>query len=210
MSLTLADVQVTMTDDIDFNNIDEARKSSFVLDRMSFENTVSPDTNGGTLTTGYTRTITERAADTRQQNTEYPAREARKQKYTVDLIPLGARYNVDRVYAGLGDATTNQVVFQQAEARKATIAKFHDLFINGVAADFAQAVPEFDGLDDGGRDTSRDGPSLSLRELDDRLTGVGRVVRRADAGDELHVADLACIGGRARGDVSVRHAAPAL
>ena len=147
MSLTLADVQVTMTDDIDFNNIDEARKSSFVLDRMSFENTVSPDTNGGTLTTGYTRTITERAADTRQENTEYPAREARKQKYTVDLIPLGARYNVDRVYAGLGDATTNQVVFQQAEARKATIAKFHDLFINGVAADFAQAVPEFDGLD---------------------------------------------------------------
>lgn len=147
MAITLADVAVTIADDIDYNNIDESRKSSYLLNALTFDDIVTPGTGGGTLTAGYTRTSVERAADTRQQNTEYPAREAKKQKYTVDLVPMGARFNLDRVYAGLGDAATNETVFQMSEARKATIAKFSDLFINGVAADFTEEVPEFDGLD---------------------------------------------------------------
>lgn len=147
MTITLADIAVTTTDDVDFNLIDETRRTSFLLDQLTFDDVVTPGTNGGTLTAGYTRHKTRRAADTRQENTEYPARDAERERITVDLIPMGARYNIDRVYANLGDATTNEVIFQQAEARTATIAKFNDLFINGIAADFASAVPAFDGID---------------------------------------------------------------
>src|SRR5690606_10671639 len=147
MAITLADVQVNTADDIDYNLIDETRRSSFLLDRLIFDDTVTPGTAGGTLTAGYTRLEERRAADTRRENTEYPAREAKKKRYTVDLVPMGARYNIDRVYANMGDALTNEVIFQQSEARAATVAKFSDLFINGVAADFTEEVPEFDGLD---------------------------------------------------------------
>lgn len=147
MVISLADVQVTTADDITYNLIDETRKNSFLMNALQWDDVVTPGTNGGSLTTGYTRLKTERSADTRKENTEYPAREAKKERVTVDLVPMGARYNIDRIYARLGDALTNEVIFQQNEARKATVAKFTDLFINGVAADFTEDVPEFDGLD---------------------------------------------------------------
>lgn len=147
MAITLADAAVNTQDDVTFAVIDETRRSSFLLDSLTFDDTVTPGTAGGTLTAGYTRLKTTRAADTRQQNTEYPAREAERERITVDLIPIGARYNIDRVLANLGDAATNEIAFQQSQATLATVAKFHDLFINGTAADFTAAVPEFDGLD---------------------------------------------------------------
>lgn len=147
MVIALADIAATTADDVQFNLIDETRKNSFLLNALQFDDVVTPGTNGGSLTAGYTRLKTERSADTRKENTEYPAREAKRERVTVDLVPMGARYNIDRVYANLGDATTNEVIFQQAQARTATIAKFSDLFINGVAADFSEDVPEFDGLD---------------------------------------------------------------
>lgn len=147
MPVTLAQIQATDLPDIDYNNIDETRRLSPLLNLLTFEDSVVPDTSGGALTKGYTRTLTHRPAHTRQENTEYPAFEATKERITTDLVPMGARYNIDRVYARLGDASTNQVVFQAQEARIATVQKFHDLFINGVAANFSTPVPEFDGLD---------------------------------------------------------------
>lgn len=147
MPITLADVQQNTASDIDYNLIDETRRQSFLLNLLPFDDIVTPGTAGGTLTFGYTRLKDRRAADTRQENTEYPARKATKQRVTGELVPMGARYNIDRVYANLGDALTNEVIFQQGEARTATVAKFHDLFINGVSSDFTTEVPEFDGLD---------------------------------------------------------------
>lgn len=148
MPITLADVQnVNTLPDVDFATIDELRRGSpFLLNALQFDPSVTPGTNGGTLTTGYTRQSMTRTASTRQQNTEYPAFEAKKKRVTVDLIPIGARYNIDRVFARVGAAS--EVEFQQAEAVKATIQKFNDLFINGVAGrDFSSATPEFEGLD---------------------------------------------------------------
>lgn len=147
MAITLANIQETAQDDIDFALIDETRRDSTLLNLLTFDDSTVPDTTGGNLTKGYTRLKNKRAADTRQENHEYPAREATRQRVTVDLVPMGARYNIDRVYARLGAASTNQVVFQQDQARLATIAKFNDLFINGVSSDFTTDVPEFDGLD---------------------------------------------------------------
>lgn len=147
MAITLANIQETAQDDIDFALIDETRRDSPLLNLLQFDDTAVPDSSGGNLTKGYTCLLTKRAADTRQENHEYPAREATRSRHTVDLVPMGARYNLDRVYANLGAAATNQVIFQSNEARKATISKFGDLFINGVASDFTTEVPEFDGLD---------------------------------------------------------------
>lgn len=147
MPVTLAQIQATELPDIDYNNIDETRRRSPLLDTLIFEDSVVPDTAGGALTRGYTRTKTHRPAHTRQENTEYPAFEATKEQITTELVPMGARYNLDRVYARLGDASTNQLAFQAEEARVATVQKFHDLFVNGVAANFSTPVPEFDGLD---------------------------------------------------------------
>jgi hypothetical protein len=147
MAITLADVQANTQDDVDFNTIDELRMGSpYLLNALTFDDVVVPGTNGGTLTTGYTRIKTTRTATTRQQNTEYPAFEAKKRRVTVNLIPVGARYNIDRVFARVGAAS--EVDFQQAQAVRATIAKFNDLFINGEAgADFSDTDPEFEGID---------------------------------------------------------------
>lgn len=146
MPITLADFQANLNDDVDFAVVDELRQGSpFLLDRLTFDDTVIPGVGGGTLTKGYTRLQATRPAHTRQQNTEYPAFEAKKKRVTVDLVPMGARYNIDRVFARVGAAS--EIAFQQSEAIRATIAKFNDLFINGVAADFADSEPQFEGLD---------------------------------------------------------------
>lgn len=147
MAITLADVAANTQDDVDFATINELRMGSpFLLNALTFDDTVVPGTNGGTLTAGYTRLKSTRPAHTRQQNTEYPAEEAKKERVTVNLIPVGARYNIDRVFARVGAAS--EVDFQQGMAVTATIAKFNDLFINGVAGhDFSNADPEFEGID---------------------------------------------------------------
>lgn len=147
MPITLADVASNVTDDFDFAIIEEIRQGSeYLLNALTFDDVVMPGTNAGTLTTGYQRMKSMRSATTRQVNTEYPAFEATRQKVTVDLVPIGARYNLDRVIARIG--AINEVNFQQSQAVKATIAKFGDLFINGSAGrSFDDEVPEFEGLD---------------------------------------------------------------
>lgn len=145
MAITLADMQATTTSDIDFNVIDETRRNSLLLDSLTFDDAVTPGTNQGTLNYAYTRQATRRAADTRQENHEYPARQATVERDSVDLIPIGARFNLDRVYSHVG--AVNQVAFQMSEANKAAIAKFQDQIVNGVGADFASEVPEIKGLD---------------------------------------------------------------
>lgn len=144
--ITLADIQHDGMADLDYNSIDEIRQASpFLLNSLPFQNTVAPTLGGGTLVAGYTRISQLRTAHTRQENTEYPAFEGKRDRKFVELVPMGARYNIDRVHARLGAA--DEVQFQHGLALRATIAKFHDEFINGVASDFSTDVPGFDGLD---------------------------------------------------------------
>lgn len=148
MPITLADAQVNTQDDIDFHIIDEFRKnSSQVLNRITFDDSVSPGTAGATLVYGYTRVKTERKADFRTQNTEYAKEKATRERFAVPLSPLGGAYEVDRVLANLGDAQTNEIVFQQGQLIKSSVARFVDEFINGTEGDFSTAAPGFDGLD---------------------------------------------------------------
>lgn len=146
MVITLAEASKNAPDALDVFTIDETRKSSFLLENMPIRDIVSP-VGGDTLTYAYTRLKTERGASTRQQNTEYATAEATRERFNVDLVPFGGAYKIDRVLAHLGPAQSDEIAFQTTQLVKSTVARFHDEFINGTAANFEQTNPGFDGLD---------------------------------------------------------------
>jgi hypothetical protein len=130
MPTSLAEAKLNAQDAVDVQVIDEFQKSSDILDRMTFENTVSP-TGGDTLTYGYRRLISQRDAAFRAINTEYVPAEVTSQRYTVDLVPLGGSFQVDRVISRVGPAASSAVTLNMTQLIKAARAKFQDAVING-------------------------------------------------------------------------------
>lgn len=144
MPVTLAQAQVNTQDDINFAVIDNLRRYSWLLDQMVFDDSVSPGTGGGTLTYGYTRLTTASSAAFRALNTEYTASEAARQRFTVDLKPLGGAFTIDRALARLGAAATNEIMFQMQQKLTSVRTTFQNEVING---DTAVNADGFDGLD---------------------------------------------------------------
>lgn len=143
MPVSLAEIQKNTLDDIQAGVIDEFRKSSIFFAQMPFDDAVTPGTNAGTLTYGYTRLTTEAPADTRDFNNEYTASEAVKDRFTVDLKVFGGSFGIDRVFTNVG-GLVDEVLLQTNQKVKSTRALFHDLTING---DSGTDATEFDGLD---------------------------------------------------------------
>lgn len=141
MPVTLAQAKLMATDDIDTFVIDEFRKSSDILDRMTFDDVVNGAGSGATLTYGYQRQITQRGAAFRAINAEYTPTEVTKQRFTVDLKPLGGSFQIDRVLNAIAAAAETD--FQLKELIKGVRAKFADAVING---DTAVDANGFDGL----------------------------------------------------------------
>ncbi|MFH8345018.1 major capsid protein [Streptomyces sp. NPDC018045] len=131
MAITLADAKLNTQDDIDLMVIDEFRKSSWLLDNLTFDDVVNPAGGGATLTYGYTRLVTERGAAFRPLNTEYSTEQAKRTRATVDLSVLGGAFEIDRVLSNLGPAATNEVAFQMNQTIKSAKAFFADQVING-------------------------------------------------------------------------------
>ncbi|MDV5145929.1 phage major capsid protein [Streptomyces sp. SBC-4] len=144
MPITLAQAQVNTQTDVDYAVIDNLRRYSWLLDQIVFDDTVNPGTGGGTLTYGFTRLTAARAAAFRALNAEYTAGQATRARSTVDLKPLGGKFDIDRVLARLGAAQTNEITFQMQQLLTATRTKFQDELING---DVAVDANGFDGLD---------------------------------------------------------------
>ncbi len=142
MPLTLADAKVGMADKIDQLVIDEFRRDSFILDKLTFDDAVSPGTGGSTMTYGYMRLKTPSTAEGRAINGEYKAGEAKKEKATTDLKIFGGAFEVDRVLEKT--AANSEIQFQLKEKIKATKNKFHYDFINGKAS---KTSTDFDGID---------------------------------------------------------------
>ena len=109
MPVTLAEAALNTQDDVDRLVIDEFRKQSALLDSLLFHDTVNPMGGGSTLTYGYHRVITERAAAFRAINAEYTPAEAAKERYTVDLKPLGGAFQIDRVLSDLARGARDRV-----------------------------------------------------------------------------------------------------
>ena len=144
MAITLADAKVGMADKIDQQVIDEFRRGSMLLDRMIFDDAVSPGTGGSTLTYGYMRLETPAVAGFRKINHPYDNQEAIRQAYTANLKIFGGAFELDRVIAQTGGAI-DEVNFQLQQKIKAATNLFHYAVING---DEGQGDGEvFDGLD---------------------------------------------------------------
>lgn len=147
MPLTLEQAKVGMADKVDQTVIDEFRRASFILDKLTFDNAVSPGTGGSTLTYGYTQLLTPSVAEGRKLNTEYKAGEAVKTQKSINLKIFGGSFEVDRVLEGT--AAESEISFQLQQKSLATANKFHYDFINGKSTAKGKADTDttpFDGL----------------------------------------------------------------
>ncbi len=144
MAITLEQAKLNTQEDYDPAIIDEFRKSSAILDAMVFDTAVNPAGGGATLTYGYRRLATQRGASFRAYNNEYVPDQATTEKHSVELVPLGGSFEVDRVLAHLGPQASDEVALQMSQLIRATTTKFQDSVING---DVAVEVDGFDGLD---------------------------------------------------------------
>jgi hypothetical protein len=143
MPITLAQAAVNTLNDVDFQVIDNLRRYSWLWDHVPFDDSVSPGSSGATLTYGYTRLVTPAAADFRALNSEYTPGQAVRQRYTVDLKPLGGAFTLDRVLANLGPQQTNEIAFQLTQLTISSIVRFQQELILG---DTASNANGFDGL----------------------------------------------------------------
>lgn len=143
MPITLAQAKVGMANKVDQQVVDEFRRSSLLLDRMIFDDSVSPGTGGSTLTYGYIRLNTPGVAGFRALNNEYTPQVADREQFTATLKIFGGAFDIDRVIADTAGAV-DEVQFQLNEKIKAASNLFHYTVINGDSAVDALA---FDGLD---------------------------------------------------------------
>lgn len=147
MAITLAEAKVGMADKVDQQVVDMFRRSSLLLDRMTFDDSISPGTGGSTLTYGYVQLSTPATAGVRTINTEYTANEAKREKKTTNAIIMGGSFQVDRVIQNTSGAI-DELTFQAEQKIKATANHFHNLAINGTSAasGAGYVTGTFDGL----------------------------------------------------------------
>jgi len=136
-----------MTNKVDQNVIDEFRRSSLLLDMLTFDDTISPGTGGSTLGYSYIMLKTPSTVATRKINTEYAPGEAKREEKTSKAIILGGTFEVDRVIAET-DGAVDEVQFQLQEKVKAGSNYFHNLVINGTkeTSGDGYVTETFDGL----------------------------------------------------------------
>lgn len=147
MAITLADAKVGMADKVDQMIVDEFRRSSLLLDRLVFDNAISPGTGGSTLTYGYIQLQTPSTAAVRAINAEYTAGEAKRVEKTAKAVIMGGSFEVDRVLQNTSGAV-DELAFQAQQKIKATSNYFHNLVINGTSASSGAGyvANTFDGL----------------------------------------------------------------
>lgn len=148
MPITLAEAKAGMADKVDQQIVDMFRRSSLLLDSLTFDNAISPGTGGSTLVYGYTQLKTPSTAAVRAINSEYTTNEAKREKKTTQAIIMGGAFEVDRVIQDTSGAI-DELVFQADEKIKATANFFTNCVINGTAAGTAapgKTTGTFDGL----------------------------------------------------------------
>ncbi len=140
MAITLLEAKVGMADKVDQQVVDMFRRSSLLLDQMTFDNCISPGTGGSTLAYGYVQLKTPSVAGVRAIGAEYTPGEAKREKKTTNAIIMGGSFAIDRVLQNTSGAV-DEMAFQAEQKIKATANYFHHLAINGTVAGGT-----FDGL----------------------------------------------------------------
>ena len=145
--ITLQEAKVGMADKVDQKVVDTFRRSSLLLDKLVFDNAISPGTGGSTLTYGYIQLKTPSTAAVRQINSEYTAGEAKREEKTTKAVVMGGKFQIDRVLIGTAGAV-DELAFQTEQKVKATANYFNNLVINGNKASSGTGVLNtFDRLD---------------------------------------------------------------
>ena len=132
MAITLEQAKIGMADKVDQAVVDMFRRNSQLLDKLSFDNVISPGTGGSTLTYGYVQLKTPSTAKIRHVGEEYTPGEAQKEQKTADAVIMGGAFQVDRVLQNTAGAA-DEVAFQAEQKIKATANYFHNMVINGDA-----------------------------------------------------------------------------
>lgn len=143
MPTTLAQAMLNAQTDLVYAVISNLRRSSWLLDQIVFDDVATPGTGGASLQYGYHRLITPASAGFRAFNEEYTPGQATRQRFTVDLKPLGGSFTVDKKLANLGPAQTNEVTFQMQHLLTSIRVRFCEEVIRG---DVAVDAKGFDGL----------------------------------------------------------------
>lgn len=147
MAITLEEAKVGMADKVDQQVVDTFRRSSLLLDRLTFDNAISPGTGGSTLVYGYTMLKTPSTAAVRAINSEYTANEAKREVKTTKAIIMGGSFQVDRVIQDTAGAI-DELSWQAEQKIQATSNFFTNCAINGTSAGSGSGfvVNTFDGL----------------------------------------------------------------
>ena len=133
MAITLEEAKVGMTDRVVQSVVDQFQRSSILLDRLTFDNCISPVTGGSTLGYSYTMLKTPSTAGVRKLNEEYKPNEAKRSEKTTQAIIMGGSFEVDRVIQSTSGAI-DEIALQTTQKVKAASNMFHNLVINGAGA----------------------------------------------------------------------------
>lgn len=134
MAVTLEQLKQSTQDKIAQGVISELQQSSFLLDKMTFDNCVSA-AGGSNLTYGYDRVKKHSTAQVRKLNEEFTANEAEVEPVMTELCIIGGAYKIDRVVAqATNGAPVDQVTFQLQEKIDATLRLFNKNLIQGTKA----------------------------------------------------------------------------
>lgn len=141
MAITLEEASVGRADKVSKEIIDELRRGSLFMDKLTFDDCISPGSAGSTMTYGYQQIQTPSTAAGRAINSEYTPDEAKRVKKTVDLKIFGGASEVDRV---IQEASGNtEIAFQLQQKTLAVRNHFQYTVINGSKTNNAV---DFDGL----------------------------------------------------------------
>lgn len=140
MAITLNEAKVGMADKVDQQVVDMFRRSSALLDKLTFDNVISPGTGGSTLTYGYIQLKSPATAAVRSVGGEYTPGEAKREKKTTSAVIMGGSFQIDRVLQNTAGAA-DELAFQAEQKIKATANCFHNMTINGTTE-----AGGFDGL----------------------------------------------------------------
>ena len=142
--LTLAQAQPLSQSKLSNVVVDEFRKSA-LLDKLIFDDNATSN-GGASFTYSYNRITTQPTAASRLLNVDYTAQETLTTQASARLAILGGRFQIDRALAANEHQVVDLIKFQMEQKAKATVAEFHNQFINGVAVRNPD-LGEFDGLD---------------------------------------------------------------
>lgn len=101
MSITLEEATVGRADKVTQEVIDTLRRGSVFMDKLTFDDAVSPGVGGSTMTYGYLQLQTPSTAAGRAINSEYAPNEAKKVKKTVDLKSSAAQLRLTVLFRRL-------------------------------------------------------------------------------------------------------------